>query len=430
MDDDVNFFSRIQQRLIALVGGHKIVTFVSMIVSMILVTGFVQMLPKQSPTVSPKLTALPKPTADLTQTEEATVSSLIHRPDFETDVLGDSNESESDDLVSFTSYPTLPPLVVPTLVPIPSYIPPVPSPYPTAVFAAAPSCSGIPTAYNSQAYVSANTSLVNSQVTISVELLDCNNVLAAVNDSLTVALVNADPATTINGGSAPVTVQAQNGKATFAINSSHAVTDTFIITNTTRSFSVTDPHNKNPTISFVNNTGGSSNCTTPGGIPNSWFSDVYPASPVTVLLGSSVTFIVKIRDCNRNAITTNDVVRISLSSGDTTTQVNGNNFPYSVTSVNGQVSFTIISQRAGANNFIITDTTSSFTITDTNNRNPSVTFTSPATPAPVFSTATPQPTVSPSQVPTIVPTNTPPAATSTSAPQATSTPANTGPSPL
>jgi hypothetical protein len=70
------------------------------------------------------------------------------------------------------------------------------------------------------------------------------------------------------------------------------------------------------------------------GVPNSWYSDVYPNPPITTNT-SSVTLIVNIRDCNKNYAPVSDKLNITLSSGDPNIQINGNNLPYSITTQNG-----------------------------------------------------------------------------------------------
>lgn len=411
----------LKNTIVSSISSYKILTLGTAIVTILVVTfGIHTTQVKDHSTSAKKAYSSPTPEASSSSflTLVATGSGVLA----ETEETTPSYLEENTPFPTYVPYPTFPPLIIPTLVSLPVITLPTPTPY-----TAPPSCSGTPTAYNSQVYVSSSTSLVNSQVTISVELLDCNNALTSVNDTLTISLQTADSATTLNGKNAPITIQAKDGKASFTVNSSHPVTDTFIITNTTRSFTVTDPHNKNPTVTFSNNTSGSSNCTTPGGIPNRWFSNVYPASPVTVSITSSVTLSVVIKDCNKNTVSGSEVVTISLNSGDSTTQANGNNFPYSVTTTNGQASFTIISRHAGTNSFVIRDTTHSFTITDPNDQNPSVIFTSPSTPTPTpASTPTPTtaaitqtPTPMPSSTPSPAPTQTP---ATTSVPPQSSTP--------
>ncbi|MGA2911882.1 MAG: hypothetical protein ABSE17_04625 [Candidatus Levyibacteriota bacterium] len=118
---------------------------------------------------------------------------------------------------------------------------------------------------------------------------------------------------------------------------------------------------------------GNPNCTTGGGTPNSWYSDVYPNPPISTSNGSE-TLIVYVRDCNENTAPVSDNLSISLSSGDSNTQINGNALPYSVTTQNGYASFAVTSQVTGTVTLAIQDTTSNFTITNINNNNPSITF--------------------------------------------------------
>ncbi|HUD19251.1 MAG TPA: hypothetical protein VMR81_02340 [Patescibacteria group bacterium] len=340
-------------------------------------------------------------------------------PPSQSGLLGASSNFGAGDSGDNTLYLTptpFPPL--PTYTPAPT-IAPI---YTTTTSTSSPaSCVGIPTAYNSEAIVSTNTALVNTTATITVELLDCNNNNAPVNDTLTVTLTNTDSGAKVNGATAPVTVTAQNGKATIPVFSSNTGIDTYIITDTSRSFTVTDPHNHNPSITFANNTSGNGNCTTGVGIANSWYSDIYPTSPVTTTVGSTVTFTVYIRDCNKNAISTDDSIRVSVSSGDAGTQINGSTPPYDTTAQSGQTSFTVVSQVAGTVALTVQDTTSSFAVTDANNYNPSVVFGSASTPAPTpAGTDTPTPTAgaTPSPTPTTTPTANP---TTTATPSATPT---------
>lgn len=120
---------------------------------------------------------------------------------------------------------------------------------------------------------------------------------------------------------------------------------------------------------------GNPNCTTGSGTPNSWYSDVYPNPPINTSNGS-VTIQVVIRDCNVNTAQVGDKLTISLVSGDSNTQINGNNLPYSITTQNGQVSFSITSQVTGSVTLSVHDDTSNFTVTNINNQNPSISFTS------------------------------------------------------
>ncbi|MCX6791712.1 MAG: hypothetical protein NT149_01595 [Candidatus Gottesmanbacteria bacterium] len=274
---------------------------------------------------------------------------------------------------------------------------------------------GTPTVDNSQVYVSPSTTQVNTAATISVELSDCNKTIAPVSDTLTIALISGDSGTKINGSSAPVTLETQNGKVSFSVTSSNATTATFLITDATRSFPVTTPGYHNPSVTFTSGSSGNVNCTTSAGAPNSWYSDVYPNPPITTSTGS-VTLLVVLRDCFKNTTSVGDSLSISLASGDSGTQVNGNSLPYTLSAQNGQASFTVTSQVTGTVTLVITDTTSSFTVTDPNNHNPSITFSG-------SSASTPTPTPIPGDTPTPTPasTDTPtPASTDTPTPSPTS----------
>jgi hypothetical protein len=121
------------------------------------------------------------------------------------------------------------------------------------------------------------------------------------------------------------------------------------------------------------NTSSNSNCTTGSGVPNAWYSDVYPASPISASNGSA-TLTVNIRDCSINNVSSSSTIKISLNSGDSNTQVNGQSLPTTITTQNGQASFTVTSQVAGTVSLTIQDTTDSFGVTDTNNSNPSIVF--------------------------------------------------------
>lgn len=275
---------------------------------------------------------------------------------------------------------------------------PIPTTYQTTTSSApsTPSCAGTPKWYNSEAIISATTSLINQTATIEIQLLDCNNNFAPVNDTLSVTTSNVDSGTKINGSSPPVTVTAQNGKATISVTSSNAVTDTYIITDTTRGFTVTDPHNNNPSIQFANNTLGNSHCTTADGVPNTWYSNVYPNPPITTINGT-VTLVVDIKDCGRNLAPVSDTITISLSSGDSNTQINGHTLPTTVTTQNGEATFSVTSSVIGNVTLNVQDSTSGFSVTDPNNNNPTIQFNAaPSTPTPApQDSSTPTPTFTP-----------------------------------
>jgi hypothetical protein len=292
-------------------------------------------------------------------------------------ILGTSDSLGNSDSIDIPyTYPTSASMLFTSFAPLPTY-PPVPTfvPYITTVPTSAPDCSGTPTAYNSQAIVASSNSQVNNPVTIEIQLLDCHNNLAPVSDNLTVALVNSDGTARINGTTSPLYIQAQNGKVTFTVNSQINITDAFTITDTTRQFNVTDPHNRNPMVTFINNSTGNPNCTTALGVPNFWYSGVYPASIQMSSVGNAFSFNVQIKDCNKNIVSSDESLNISLISGDSSATVNGHSLPYSITAHSGQINLSVNSQNAGMVTFIIHDSTSSFDITDSNNHNPGVNFT-------------------------------------------------------
>ena len=136
---------------------------------------------------------------------------------------------------------------------------------------------------------------------------------------------------------------------------------------TTNTSSATNTNNSNST--------GNPNCTTGAGTPNSWYSDVYPNPSASSTNTGSITLYVYIRDCNQNTAPVSEKLNISLSSGDSNTQINGHNLPYSVTTQNGIASFTVSSQVSGIVTLVVQDATSNFTVTNIYNNNPSITFT-------------------------------------------------------
>jgi hypothetical protein len=127
-----------------------------------------------------------------------------------------------------------------------------------------------------------------------------------------------------------------------------------------------------------NNSSGNPNCTTGSGAPNSWYSDVYPNPSAASTSTGSITMYVYIRDCNQNTAPVKDKLTISLSSGDSNTQINGNKLPYSVTTQDGYVKFSVSSQVTGTVTLIVHDDSSNFTVTNINNQNPAITFTTSA----------------------------------------------------
>lgn len=157
-----------------------------------------------------------------------------------------------------------------------------------------------------------------------------------------------------------------------------------------------------PSSSSTTSNSSNSNCTTASGVPNSWYSDLYPVSPITAS-GGSATLTVTIRDCSINPVSKSSTLKISLTSGDSNALVNGQNLPVTITTQNGQASFTVTSQVSGTVGLSIQDTSDSFSVTDTNNNNPSIVFNGQGGPTPV-PTDGPTTPPSPSAAPTISPT--------------------------
>jgi hypothetical protein len=359
------------------------------------------------------------PTPSLSQTLSlATVSANI------TDTNSDTNVSDIEyevTLPTYTPYPTISPY--PTS---PPYIAPTSAPIQTTVSTGNSNCTtgaGTPNSWYSDVYLSTSTTLVGSAITFSVVIRDCYKNAAPVSDTIKISLNSGDNSVQINGNNLPYTIQTQNGKVDFSLTSANVGTFSFIVEDSTRSFTITDTNNHNPSVTYTNNTSGNSNCTTSANVPNTWYSDVTPASPITVNMGSSTGFTIDIRDCNRNNVS-NDMIQLSLNSGDNSVQINGNNLPYTIQAQNGKATFSVTSSNAGTYGFVVRDTTNGFNITDPNNHNPSVIFVSAASP-------TPQATITPTQGsnPTPTTTNPVPTPTTTSAPAPTITQSIPNPSP-
>ena len=406
----IDLLVQIIRKTVSLFNSHKILVVASMVLTIIFVLFGSWVIRVKNDF----LHSLASASKD--HSNEIRIAPPTSSPSADTGILGASDDSTSADieetpLPKFTPFPTFPP--IPSLAPIPT-----PTPTPITYPSSAPTtCAGKPIEDNSQVYVSPSTTAVGNSATISVELRDCNNNFAPVNDTLTVTLSSGDSEMKINGASSPVTVQAQNGKATFTITSQNATTGTFVIFNSTRPFTVTTPGYHNPAVTFTSSASGGSgntNCTTSVGAPNAYYSDIYPNPPVTTSTGS-VTLQAVIRDCFKNTTSVSDSLIISLISGDAGTKVNGNSLPYTISAQNGQASFTVASQVNGTVTLKVQDATSSFTITDPNNHNPSITFsgssnanpTDTPTPTPAVSgSATPTPTQGTQATPTLTPTPT------------------------
>lgn len=276
-----------------------------------------------------------------------------------------------------------------------------------------PNCTtgaGVPNTWYSDVYPNPPITTNTGSVTLIVDIRDCSINLAPVSDTISVSLSSGDPNTKVNGNSLPTTVTTTNGEVKFSVSSQLSGTVTLVVQDTTRNFTVTDVNNHNPVITFSGSSSGSSgnsNCTTGAGVPNTWYSDVYPTSPVSANTGSSATFSLIIRDCNKNTVSSTENITVTQTSNDSSFTVNGSSSPGNFQAVNGQATFTISSQNAGTDSFTVRDTTSSFNITDTNNNNPSVVFSgSTSSPAPSAS-PTPSPSSGPSPSPSPTPTPTP-----------------------
>lgn len=326
-------------------------------------------------------------------------------------VLGTADYSDRYSYIPYispTPWPTLPPL--PTLVPtsLPS------NNSQSGNNTGNPNCTtgpGVPNSWYSDIYPNPPVSTTTGSVTLLVVLRDCNKNTPDVDDNLEIKLTSTDPTARINGYQSPVTVKAQHGQATIEVSSQNAITDTFVITDTTRSFTVTDINNHNPSVTFSRNSSGNPNCTTGPGIPNFWYSDVSPVSPVSATIGSSVTFSVTIKDCNKNTVSASDDLTISQTSNDSGLKVNGNTLPLNIKAQSGKATFTVSSPNAGTVTLTVRDTTNSFTVTDANNHNPSVVFKSlsspSSTPVPANPTSTPANTQTPNPTNTSAPIPTP-----------------------
>jgi len=160
------------------------------------------------------------------------------------DVLG--YEATADTSYEVPDY-TLPSQPAPT--PFPTFAP-LPTSAPVVVTTPPLNCAGTAKEYNSQVYVSAKSVAVGATSTITIELRDCKNALAS-NDSLRVTIQSGDASTKLNGQSAPITLQAQNGKASFTVTSQVSSANTFLITDTNQGFPVTMPGYHNPTVTFT-----------------------------------------------------------------------------------------------------------------------------------------------------------------------------------
>lgn len=317
-------------------------------------------------------------------------------------VLGTSNYSAPDYNLSIpTPFPTFAPL--PTLAPVPVTTPTTTNTSSTNS-SGDPNCTtggGVPNTWYSDVYPNPTITTNTGSVDLIVDIRDCNvNIKnAPVSDKLSISLSSGDSNTLINGNKLPYTVTTQNGEAKFTVTSQVVGTVTLVIHDDTSNFTVTNVKNDNPSITFTNNSSGNSsgnpNCTTAAAVPNFWYSEVSPASPISVATGSTVTLTVNIQDCGKNNVSS-DNLTLTQTSNDSSLTITPS---ASVHAQNGQATFSVTSQNAGIDTFTIQDTTSSFTVTDANNHNPSIIFSGSST--------TPTPTDTPTPSLTNTPTATP-----------------------
>jgi hypothetical protein len=327
-----------------------------------------------------------------------TVPTIAVSPSVEKNSVPSETENTSDS-IDYTSFNT--PTPFPTFPPIPTAIPQTTTYTSSSSNSSSNSnCStggGVANAWYSDVYPNPPITTSNGSIDLTVVIRDCNKNTASVNDQLTISLNSGDPNTQINGNSLPYSVNAQNGQASFTVSSQVSGTVVLVVHDQTAGFDITNVNNSNPSIAFsVSNGSGNSHCTTASGVPNSWYSDVYP--PGSVEAGQTATFRVNIRDCGQNDVSS-DNLTISQTSSDASLTINGSTPPVNISVQNGVATFTVTSQNAGTDTLLVKDTTSGFTITDSSNSNPSITFTGSS----MASTPTPTPTPDDTDTPT--PTN-------------------------
>jgi len=324
----------------------------------------------------------------------------------------DNSTSNNSNSYNSNSYDNTIPTPFPTLAPLPTiapYVAPATTTTSSSNSSGNSNCttgSGTPNSWYSDVYPNPPASTSNGSMTLIVYIRDCNQNTAPVSDNLTVTLTSNDPTAKINGSSSPVNIQTQNGQVSFVVSSQNSTTDTFTIQDTSHNFAVTDIQNHNPSVTFTSssNSSGNSNCTTANDTPNFWYSVFSPNSTITANTGQAVTITVNIKDCGKNNVSS-DNLTITQTSNDSSVTVSPSS---SVQAQNGVATFNVTSQNAGTDTFTIQDTTSNFTVTDSNNQSPKITFSG---------SSTSNPTPTPTSAPSVSDTPTP-----TSAPSATPTP--------
>lgn len=141
--------------------------------------------------------------------------------------------------------PVYNPTPAPIYTPAPSSAPQVTAPAPAHSCASMGISPGVPTAWYSE---TSSPQTVTNTATINIQLLDCNNNTAPVSVSLTITQFSG-PSTTVNGYSPPMAIETINGQASFTVKSQTSGTAVYVVR--TPSFTVTDPNNHNPQVTFT-----------------------------------------------------------------------------------------------------------------------------------------------------------------------------------
>ncbi len=141
-----------------------------------------------------------------------------------------------------------------------------------------PSCTniGVPTADNSEVYDPSGSIDVGSTGTVTVELLDCNNSLTGVSDTLDIRQSSGGSGLLVNGDSLPLSLSTTNGKLTFSVGALNSGTYSFTIQDTTHNFSVTAPYYATPSVTFS----GSSSTPAPTQAPTSGPTETPTSTPI------------------------------------------------------------------------------------------------------------------------------------------------------
>lgn len=139
--------------------------------------------------------------------------------------------------------------------------------------------AGAPNTWYSDVYPNPPLTTSTGSISLQVVIRDCFKNTTSVNDSLSISLSSGDANTKVNGNSLPYSVSAQNGVANFTVSSQVNGTVTLVVTDTAGGFTITDPNNHNPSITF---SGGSSSSptSTPTPTPTTAAADTPTPTPV------------------------------------------------------------------------------------------------------------------------------------------------------